>query len=270
MTAVDATLAIGFVTFNPGETFFDRLRALTSLGYKVYVFDNSPEYRAVRDVCKPLCNVHYSTAGKNVGLGFGLSVIAATSYYDGYAAQLFFDQDTIFTSQTLEFISEFHSACSPIISERYVAVVFNAREESSALPFQIKDVLLAISSGSLFVLENLKKIGWHNAKYFVDGVDYELCLRARTNGYRIGSCSNTPGFDHESEQPDRFVEIFKRRLPLRNYSGTRIVDSIRAYLRLIAFALKNFDFQAAGAVARSFLIFLLGQVLARTIVKKAI
>lgn len=263
-------LAIGFVAFNPEPAFYDRLKLLAGAGYETYVFDNSPESRETRTLCKSLSNVRYSTAGKNVGLGIGLSIINATSYYDGYQVLLFFDQDTCFTSETLEYIRAFSGAHSSKTIEKYVAVAFDSQQSPNVLPYQIEDVVLAISSGSLFILENLKKIGWHNDTYFVDGVDYELCLRARSNGYRIGKCGNTPGFDHESEQPDRFIEIFKKRLPLRRYSTIRIRDSTRAYLRLITFALKNLDFQATRVMSRSLLIFLLGQILARTVMRKAI
>ena len=263
-----ANLAVGFVTFNPGQEFYDRLRLLGNWGYETYVFDNSPETRATRALCGSLCGVHYSTAGKNVGLGVGLSVINATAYYDGREMLLFFDQDTSFAYQTLEYINAFSRTHPPEVLERYIAVVFDAQQESHILPYQVRDVLLAISSGSLFVLENLKRVGWHNEKYFVDGVDYELCLRARRNGYRVGRCGNTPGFDHESEQPDRFVKIFNKELPFRRYSGIRIKDSTKAYLRLIALTLKNLDFRATGAMSRSFLIFVLGQILARTVVTK--
>lgn len=269
MTDQNSKLAIGFVTFNPGRRFYDRLESLASAGYKTYIFDNSPELRATNTFCKSHCNVHYSTAGKNVGLGIGLSIINATSYYDGYEMLLFFDQDTSFTSHTLEYICSFCRAHSPKTLEDYAAVVFDAQRNASLSHHQIEDVFLAISSGSLFILENLQKIGWHNEKYFVDGVDYELCLRARNNGYRIGRCSNTPGFDHETEQPDRFVEIFKKRLPLRRYSSIRIKDSVGAYLRLIGYTFKNYDLKAASIISRSFLIYLLGQILARTVLRKA-
>jgi hypothetical protein len=58
--------------------------------------------------------------------------------------------------------------------------------------FPFKANKLLISSGSLFNLNILKKINWNNVKYFVDGVDYEFCLRANKMGYllqRIGSAA---------------------------------------------------------------------------------
>ncbi|MGD9842810.1 MAG: hypothetical protein AB7F79_07165 [Steroidobacteraceae bacterium] len=270
MNVKDASLTIGFVTYNPGLAFYERLKWLADAGYATYVFDNSPETRATRACCDSFTNVHYATAGNNVGLGVGLSVITATAYYDGYPMLLFFDQDTCFTAETLQFIAGFSGAHPREILEKYVTVVFDARQNAAQQIYQVEDVMLAISSGSLFMLENFKKIGWHNPRYFVDCVDYEMCLRARNKGYRIGKCSNTPGFDHESEQPDRFVSIFNKRLPLRRYAGVRIKDSTSAYLRLIAFTLRRFDWRAAGVMSRSFLIFLLGQVLSRTVLRKAV
>jgi hypothetical protein len=108
-------------------------------------------------------------------IGVGLSVITATAYYDGCQMLLFLDQDTGFTSGTLEYIKEFRSAYSRETLEKYVAVVFDAKRKAVSSAFEVEDALLAISSGSLFLLDNLKKIGWHNPTYFVDGVDLPQC-----------------------------------------------------------------------------------------------
>ncbi|MBR7784688.1 hypothetical protein KDM89_21375, partial [Undibacterium sp. LFS511W] len=94
------------------------------------------------------------------------------------------------------------------LSSDYVGIAFKAESNKLVSPVFVEDVLVAISSGSMFFLENLKLIGWHNQTYFVDGVDYECCLRARQYGLKIGKCGDTPGFDHVSEQPDKVFAIF--------------------------------------------------------------
>ena len=75
-------MSIGFITYHPQEIFFVRLKILVELGYSVYIFDNSPEVRATKLACGENPNIYYATAGHNAGVGIGLSVISATSFYD--------------------------------------------------------------------------------------------------------------------------------------------------------------------------------------------
>lgn len=267
MRAETPTLVIGFVTYNPQESFFARLRLLANNGYAIYLFDNTPEIALTKQICTEFSNVYYSTAGNNVGLGIGLSIIGATSYYDGKTNLLFFDQDTCFSKDTLNYIEGVLNSLSPDISKDYALIAFNEKKLLQPILNNLQDTLLVISSGSLFILKNMKSIGWHNSSYFVDGVDYELCLRARVKGFRIGIHGNVPGFDHESEQPDKFFKIFGKKLPLRRYPIKRLVDSTKAYLRLIFYSIIHMDFRATWVISRSFLIFILGQSLSRIVLK---
>ncbi len=261
-------LAIGFVVYHPTDEFFRRLELAYSAGFKLYVFDNSPGQTNFSDILDKYSDIKYITAGKNLGLGVGLSVINATAYYEQYPRLVFFDQDTNFTVETLNYIYNFSCCKTTEYRTNYAAVVFSSLMEGSKLEYVVRDTPLVISSGSLFYLGNLKEINWHNENYFVDGVDYEMCLRARLKGYKVGVCYNTPGFDHLSEQPDKVVKFFNLSLPLRRYSITRIVDAIGAYIKLIITSTKSLDFIFSGIILRSCAIYVLGQFLSRIVVKK--
>ncbi len=127
---------------------------------------------------------------------------------------------------------------------------------------------LAISSGSLFNLPALKKIGWHNEDYFVDCVDYELCLRARRCGFKIGLIKNAPDFDHVTEQPDQTVTLFGKKLLVRRYSATRIKDALRAYLKLIVVGVFQNRPRDTYALTRSLGLYIFGQLTSRLIQNK--
>jgi rhamnosyltransferase len=256
-------LAIGIVTYHPGPGFYDRVELVANLGVPVYVFDNSPVSTDVsRLLSRQDGEVTYITAGENAGLGFGLSVICATARAHSHDNVLFFDQDTGFTSATIEYALDFAARRAPALGASHTAVVFQAPQRSG-FDHEVRDVLLAISSGSLFFLANLERIGWHNRSYFVDGVDYEFCLRSRAKGFRIGTCAGAPGFDHMSEQPDVTRAVIGLRLRLRKYRAARILDSLSAYVRLTAYSLRRVDLHATLTIVRSMAIFVLGQILAR-------
>ncbi len=259
-------IAIGVVTYNPGDNLISRLSLALASGFVLYVFDNSPEDGIVQNFCDSKQACRYFSCGKNVGLGFAISTVCAQAYYDSFPALIFFDQDTVFDENTLDFIENFYINNANIASN-YSAIVFNSQNSGDCAESNcvFKDVLLARSSGSLFFLENLKKINWHNEKYFVDCVDYEFCLNSNNNNFKIGECSIAPGFDHESEQPDvRYIVFGKERL-LRKYSAKRIIGTITASTRLLITSITTRNVVFFIAIIRSLAVYLYWQLVARLI-----
>ena len=257
--------AIGLVIFHPEENLFRRIDQMIQLGYKVYVFDNSPDDDKYTKAIKKNPAIYYMTAGKNVGIGYSLSTLCATAYAYGDQKLLFLDQDTGISTRTLDFIDKYPKTL-PIETERqYAALVFKG--DSSPI-HELTEVSLAISSGSLFNLPCLKQIGWHNEKYFVDCVDYELCVRARRCGFKIGIIDNTPDFDHVTEQPDRSINIFGKQLLFRRYSAARIKDALHAYLKLIFGGLLTNRPSDTYALIRSMGLYIFGQLTSRLMKSK--
>jgi rhamnosyltransferase len=178
---------------------------------------------------------------------------------------LFLDQDTKFTLATLNFIN------TTLVELKndfnlYAAIQFSNKILSSDVverKCKLEQKNLLISSGSLFNLKNLKKINWHNPNYFVDGVDYEFCLRANFSGYLLGECSNTPGFDHVTGQADKSYHIFKRKLFLRVYNSYRIRDILNAYIKLFVLSIIYCKFYYTLIFIKSFMIFSFYQILVR-------
>ncbi len=265
VTAGAPQMALGFVTFGAEPSLVSRLEAAHAAGYQLYVFDNSPALEFVRDACRRLASPRYFTCGRNVGLGAGIASVCAQAYYDGFVALLFFDQDTVFDRSTLDFISRF-LAKKPEVARTHSAMVFNAKrvgEATVADRFAHRDVLLAISSGSLFYLENLRRIGWHNATYFVDCVDYEFCLNSSNHQLLVGECSTTPGFDHETEQADHTRTVFGQRRRVRRYSWARMIDTAVASTRLLGAALMAGNGRFAYAISRLLAGYLWWQLVSR-------
>lgn len=257
--------AVGLVIYNPEESVFKRIDQMIELGFRVYVFDNSPDDEKYTQAILNNPNVFYLTAGKNIGLGYSLSTLCATAYAHGYHKLLFLDQDTGISGRTLDFIAVYLQTLPDEIKQQYAALVFNGNRTSN---LTVTEVGLAISSGSLFNLPALRKIGWHSEKYFVDCVDYEFCLRARRRGFKIGIVNNTPDFDHVTEQPDRVINIFGRQLLFRRYSAKRIRDAIGAYLKLITGGLLINRPSDSYAMIRSMGLYIFGQLTSRFIKSK--
>ncbi|KTC55808.1 hypothetical protein AO262_25885 [Pseudomonas fluorescens ABAC62] len=252
-------IAVGIVVFHAGSELLRRLEMTTADGFDIYVFDNSPDNINVRKLAKLHPQIRYFTCGKNLGLGVGISTITANAYHDGYKALLFFDQDTGFTNETLCYIES--NYLSNIATYRnFSAIAFQSK--GSAL---VRDVPLLINSGSLYFLEKLKALNWLDCTYFVDSVDYKLCLDSRVKGYRIGACGATPGFDHVTEQADDRYHIFGRSYSMRAYSRSRIKDTLWSNLKLISSAFKSAQFGFAVNIVKLLTIYCATQIAVRLI-----
>jgi rhamnosyltransferase len=257
-------MAIGFVIYRPEKSFYERLELINQVGVQFYVYDNSPEIIDAKIKIESLLHARYLCSGKNEGLGVGLSELCQTAYKDEFDELLFFDQDTGFNLKTISFIQSFLNDNITSLIENYSAITFSGSQASNLKNNSpMVNVDFTINSGSLFLLRNLKKMGWHNKTYFVDGVDYEFCLRSHAAGFRIAKYSNTPCFDHESEQPDRVVTFFGKRLLIRKYSYIRVRDAVYSYVRLIIQALAYGEWIYSIKIMRSFLIYIAGQILSR-------
>ena len=260
---MNRSVVIGFVIYKPESCILNRIRLSVDLGFDIYIFDNSPELEVVRLFCLTLQRVHYFTCGKNHGLGLGVSAICSQAYYENNSALVFFDQDSIFDETTLNFIDKFY-VDHPALNATHSAVVFNARMDYKDEIF-FHDVQLAINSGSLFYLNNLRILNWHNEAYFVDGVDYEFCLRSRLKGFKIGEYSCTPGFDHSAEQPDRKYLILGKAISMRNYAYSRIVDVSISNLKLIVSSIVFGEINLSFKFLRLWITYLAFQALVRVI-----
>lgn len=227
-------IALGFVVYNPPASLLNRMELALGAGWTLFVFDNSPVEESVRVFCAAHGGCRYFTVGKNVGLGYGISVVAAQAYYSDHPALLFFDQDTAFNFDTLAFIERFY-AMNVSMADAYSSVVFNTKDTgsgSSEAEFVTRDVLLSINSGSLYFLENVRKLNWFDETFFVDGVDYEFCLRSSEANMKTAACVNTPGYDHVTEQDDTSYYVFGQSRRLRRYSRSRVICSILSMTRL--------------------------------------
>jgi rhamnosyltransferase len=260
-------IALGFVVYREDGNLLLRLRRAHAAGWQLYVFDNSPELPAMRDACRGMPHSSYFTAGRNVGLAEGIAWVCQQAYNDGFAALLFFDQDTIFDVSTLDFVQGFHSRHSSL-GVTHTAVVFNAKRVNDPAvtdSFAYRNVLLAISSGSLFYLANLRRIGWHSRAYFVDCVDYEFCLNSRRHGFLVGECSTVPGYDHVTEQADHTYTVFGQVRHLRRYPRRRVADSVVGCMRLCAAAARAGDGAFVFAIARYLAGYLWWQLMSRVL-----
>ena len=157
-------LSIGFVLFNPSEIFFKRLSILYDLDIEIYIYDNSPKPSMLNNSIGK--NVHIISAKGNLGLGRGLNSLGQYAYSRKKDALLYFDQDTLFDLNSINYINEVF-----IKDESHFKKLASIFFTNKARKSQKRYVIMPHHSGMLFNLENLKLVGWHNKNIFLDVLD---------------------------------------------------------------------------------------------------
>jgi rhamnosyltransferase len=243
-------IVISIILYKPSKDIWFRIRQSIGKKYVVFIFDNSPLATKCPIDILSSPDVHYFTFGLNVGIGLAIKQMCATAYYEHIKYLVYFDQDTVFTSDTLDYISEFVSLVEGEEGktnkriERISSITFRDQKKSSCSDtfefsgrtMQIVD--FTINSGSLFFLERLKEIGWHNSKYFIDGVDYSYCLEAAAAGYYIAEINGVPGLNHSIEQGDCLHKFLGCSFVGRRYPLYRRKDFLFSSNKLIFRAMR--------------------------------
>ncbi len=237
---------IATILYKPDQSTYKRIRAAIADGYEFYMFDNFPDDKSKSFIDEYKHRIRYFTFNENVGIGPALKLMCATAYEEDNRYLLYFDQDTIYNKDTLDYIYDYiHTSSEPITFNQKVKILSvtfrdaaTRRKEKqvqkiSIGKYNLNIVDFTISSGTLFSLENLKKVGWHDESYYIDGVDYYICLSARAAGFKVAEIYNTPGLDHNTEQGYQKYKFLFKRYNGRKYPLNRIKDYLNASLKLI-------------------------------------
>jgi hypothetical protein len=215
------TPAISFVTYYPDRGVLDRIGFALELGFSVFVFDNTPGGSEVFKNAEQE-NLFLMGSGKNVGLGMALHKMMQAIAEKGFWSVFYFDQDTLFTKATMEWLKQWLMVNDTSLKAGVAIWNFtNSTVPLSPAEAIIRPGYLLVSSGSLFQLDVLNKLGWHNPNYFLECIDYELCARALYAGFALVEVGGCVGIDHLSLQPVDSLQLMGRKCYYRLYSLRR-------------------------------------------------
>lgn len=265
-------VAVGIILYKPTPKATERVAYLLEQGVSVFVFDNTPD---CSNSCSEIThqNFRYMTSGNNVGIGLAMKLMCATAFYQKFDYFLFFDQDTAFTIETIRYIEKFAQEFEKNPEEEAKALSVTFRDKKSVhktivsnyltiAEYTLSNVKLAINSGTLFNLQNLKKVGWHDSRFFVDGVDYHICLMGEKYGLNVLEISGTPGLDHCSEQDDLPYSFFGKQFLGRKYATRRVFDYIGSNIKLFGLALAIRS-KSTSRLAKMFFYYIGVQIIVR-------
>ena len=268
------------VTYNPDLSVFARaLDELLKHDCDVLLVDNaSANAGAIEQLCISRAQVQFSGQKDNLGLGVAHNIGIRNATENNYNYVLILDQDSIPMPGMLENLLQAHKIKSGSNKVSAVGVTYLNADNGSesffvqfgALKFRRRycgqrdaDGCVAtdflISSGSLISIEALNDIGAMDEPLFIDHIDTEWFLRARSKGYKAyGVCEAR--MQHGLGESTHRVSIGGRQRnvpqhkPFRYYYIFR--NSILLYKRGYISALWKWnDFQRLAMIALMFGVF---------------
>lgn len=183
------------VAYHPGPEFSDLVDSLTSQFEKILVVDNGDccTTRKIWDRVRQRERIDHLCNYGNIGIGEALNRGLEYARQHGYHWLVTFDHDshigTGFAQVLFEAETRVASADKPIavIGPRWRR--HNGQSDMSPLIDSSQSrycpIPTIITSGSCFHVETALRLGGFREDYFIDSVDHEFCLRARSKGYEV-------------------------------------------------------------------------------------
>ena len=234
--------------YQPNEITLENLRDRMMSGVDQAIFLNSvfevPNFQ----------NLLVFGNGCNRGISAPINEVMRFSRTAGYDFVLFLDQDTKVDLKSLMPRLESFLEAGEL---KNTAVLFLRSNVFGDRPYGD----LITNSGALFSVTNFFKVGGFNEDYFLDGLDYEFCIRIWRKGLKIINIPMNQYFDHASLQDGSSFRIFGKDVYLRVYSDQRNQEMSIFFKQTIVSLLKNKEWRLLYIFTRSFLTFRLGRLL---------
>ena len=231
------------VTYHPDAGLVERVRAIAAQVGSVVIVDNGSDEDKQVWICglSLPCAYQCICNDANKGIATALNQGIAWAQAQGFAWTLTFDQDSSvsedFTHQLVQVYEQYPNKSElAIVGANYTHQGHNlSGYPASDLTYGggngWHEVVMAITSGSLMSLWAYGQIGPFVDALFIDHVDTEYCLRARSKGFHI-IITDAPLMEHSVGQltPRRMLG---RQVWTFNYSPGRWYYRTRNHIYLL-------------------------------------
>lgn len=228
------------VTYNPDSPLEQNIRAVLPQVDKLIIVDNGSELpiRTHIETIASSCAVQVIWNKENLGLATALNIgIQSALGSDDFAWVATFDQDSRVSAGFREAMIQAYLACPyrdrvGIVGPHHVELTENStaglshREKHDSF----REITAVMQSGTFLSTKALRSCGLFDGSFFIDYVDFELCLRIRKNGLRIIEAPNAI-IAHRLGNPSRH-NLFGRTFTVCNHSALRRYYAARNRFRL--------------------------------------
>lgn len=218
------SIAAIIVTYNPAPIGLERL-LFSLIGFipHILVVDNGSAQSLTSRLATYESSVSLMQLGENKGIAYAQNQGIDWAAGRGADYLIFFDQDSIPESNMVEVLLD--QLDGLIRSGKKVACIgpyfIDSRSElevSNASEPSILSVETIISSGSIIPVEVIRVVGEMTDELFIDYVDLDWCLRARSMGYIIYQSQVAFMYHSLGDEPISFMgRRWPSRSPFRHY-----------------------------------------------------
>lgn len=191
------------------------------------VWENSTLPDKEKEIIKQISSskIFFHNEGENKGISYPLNYAWLFAQRNEFNYLLTMDQDSIWIG-----FNSYLNHCLNISKKEKAIFGPNLlpteKQHEICIPFDH-----VITSGCFIAIEILNKIGGYYTNFFVDGIDVELCYRARKNGYNIYQIS-------ECQLKQRFgdpqkINLFGFKFTTNNYSAMRLYNILCNHIIII-------------------------------------
>jgi rhamnosyltransferase len=239
------------VLFNSRNEVLDNIRTYLSDIDILFAVDNSTE-KNEHLIGELTCmdKVNYLPVGRNSGVAHALNLGAEKAIAEGFDFIVTMDDDSQAAPNLVSGYKEFLRSRNDVDSIGIISPFHFYKNYTEKVNPEVKEILTAITSGSLINLRCHQNVGPFLEPLFIDYVDFEYCLRLQAHGYRIirlGSCVLYHALGSMISH-----KIFFRKVGVTRHSPLRIYYRTRNRL----FVAKKFILKFPGFVLKDCVVFM--------------
>jgi rhamnosyltransferase len=186
------------ISFNPNcESLFNNIKSYDKNVDEIIVVDNSTELdlkTCIKSMCENSQFIYHDMNG-NKGIAAALNIGFDYAIKSRAEWVLTMDQDSSFVSDLESYKSYIrNNDCSKLL---LLAPLYNYHNINEIKNVVSSNPTIVPQSGNLVKLSNYIKLGPYREDYFIDFVDYEYCLRAKSQNLLLHQI-NSEILNHES------------------------------------------------------------------------
>lgn len=193
---------------------------------KLLLWDNTPNDNGYKDELISIDEkkIIYKTDGRNRGISAALNYAVTFAANNKFDFLLTMDQDSYW--QNFDVYIQCHNKLRNIAVGIYSPSVNSSKIHDTASEYT--EVDHAITSGSIFPIKMVNRIGSFRSDFFVDGIDIEYGYRAKSNGYKTIRINSACLMQIFGKNTPRKLLGFKYSVP--EYPACRLYEILRNHI----------------------------------------
>jgi rhamnosyltransferase len=207
------------------------------------IWNNTPNQ--TNDLFQPIIQIYGEKiqvmgTGKNEGIGYALNRVAEWGINNHYDFLLTMDQDSDFTKGSMSHYLEMIQKTDIQDVVMYTAMLRLVSGDDPAFEGEFREQKIGITSGSIMPLAVFEKIGFFREELFIEGIDLEICWRAKKYNLKVLQVNHVY-LNHVVGNRKEQI-LLGRKVHTYNYPPIRLYYSLRNHTYLYVYRYRDHEF----------------------------